>query len=177
MAAVICPKCKFANSHGALFCHNCYAVLLDTIRVNPGVIPELKRTPSTKTLTEIQLRRQAEANQLPSYAVSLYLVSAKIPTTAPVVLLLTSPIIIGRSESDEQMRLDLSRYGAAERGVSRQHLILRRIESSVMAEDMGSSNGTWLNEVMLQPYRPAAIESASTIRLGKFSIEVYTAQQ
>jgi pSer/pThr/pTyr-binding forkhead associated (FHA) protein len=176
MAAVICPKCNYANSHGALFCHNCYTLLLDTIRVNPSGVLAMRSTTPGRVMTDIQVQRQTEANQLPSYAVSLYLVSAKIPLTTPVVVLLTKPIIIGRTESEEQMYIDLSRYGAAERGVSRQHLILRRVEPSVMAEDMGSSNGTWLNDVLLQPYRPAEVESGSVLRLGKFSIEVYMAQ-
>jgi pSer/pThr/pTyr-binding forkhead associated (FHA) protein len=42
-----------------------------------------------------------------------------------------------------------------------------------MVEDMGSSNGTRLNDELLQPFRPAPITSGARLRLGQFELEIY----
>ena len=176
MPAVICPNCGFVNSHGALFCHKCYALLLDTIRTGARGLPVRRATVSAKDRNQLQGQRQSEANQLPAYAVSLYLLSAKTPTSNPLVVLLTNPVILGRSDGNsEQMCINLSSYGAAQYGVSRQHLVMK-YDNELTIEDMGSSNGTWLNDAILQPYQSAVVESGSQLRLGKFLIEIYTAE-
>jgi pSer/pThr/pTyr-binding forkhead associated (FHA) protein len=40
-------------------------------------------------------------------------------------------------------------------------------------EDLGSSNGSWLNSTRLQPYVPAPLKSGDRLRLSQIEIEVY----
>lgn len=53
--------------------------------------------------------------------------------------------------------------------VSRRHAIIRRDGDNVVLEDLGSSNGTWLNDVRV--VRPAALEPGDLIRLGNVDLQ------
>ena len=171
MATVICPRCSAVNPHGVLFCNKCYALLMDTVRVSGQMSAPKVKTP--RLLTQRQSERQVEADQLPGYMLSLYLDAARTPLLLP----LRTTVIIGRGKAtDDQMQLDFTPYGATEAGVSRRHLIFKRIApASITVADMGSSNGTWLDDVALQPYYPVPLTSGSTLRLGRFLLEVYMA--
>ena len=171
MATVICPNCKFVNPHGALYCQKCYGVLIDTVGMSKT--ETLNRRPSTPAVSTEQIRehRLAEAQAMAPYTVALYFES----DPKPLLILLTKQAIIGRGTPvDEQMRVDLSAYHALEKGVSRQHAILKRVNATtVTIEDMGSNNGTWLNDALLQPYRAAIIISGSDLRLAKLNAGIY----
>ena len=80
----------------------------------------------------------------------------------------------GGLPDDGQLRVDLAPYHANEKGVSRQHAILKRTSTAALTvEDMGSVNGTWLNDVLLQPYRAASVTSGDELRLAKLVVAVY----
>jgi hypothetical protein len=38
---------------------------------------------------------------------------------------------------------------------------------------MGSSNGTWVDEVRLQPYQPTQLVSGAHLRLGQLALEIF----
>lgn len=83
-------------------------------------------------------------------------------------------LIIGRS--NVKMRfvpdIDLTPYGALDRGVSRQHAHLWIEDEELYIEDNGSTNGTFLNARQLAPNTPAVVSSGNEIRLGRLSIQV-----
>jgi hypothetical protein len=137
--------------------------------------------------TETLLRKQSMAavamgqlRQIPSaepriilkkHSVALYVDTER----TPIIILLTKQVILGRGmPNDDQMRIDLTPYYALEKGVSRQHAILKRTtETTIVIEDMGGINGTWLNDILLQPYRAAPIASGDDLRLAKMRIAIY----
>ncbi len=55
--------------------------------------------------------------------------------------------------------------------VSRQHCHISCMGKKFYIKDLGSRNGTWLNEERLEPQTPRPIQSGDQIRLGKLTLE------
>ena len=89
------------------------------------------------------------------------------PSAIPIEIELSNPLTLGRfEETDIASQFDLDAYGAAEKGVSRQHASLALIVKTVMLTDLGSLNGTWLNGVRLPPNWPSVVRNGDEIRLS-----------
>lgn len=69
-------------------------------------------------------------------------------------------VTIGRSESNDIILSDT--------GLSRQHAQLERTESGWQVRDLGSQNGTYIDEKPLLPDIPEEWESYQTLRVGPF---------
>jgi len=92
----------------------------------------------------------------------------------PLVVKPTSAVTLGRSDvSGPQPDVDLSQYGAAEKGVSRVHAELRLDNDVLFIVDLGSTNGTYLNEEFLSHNMPHMLHDGDTIRLGSLVIHIY----
>lgn len=59
--------------------------------------------------------------------------------------------------------------------VSRYHAQLRRVESTWLVYDLESTNGTFVDQVPVEPTRPRRLLATSTVRLGDFDLRVTTA--
>lgn len=172
MAAIICPNCQFSNPQGALSCQKCFEMLHDTVDVSRTATMGRRQSSVAVTPLERKQHRIAEAHKfLSSQSIAVYIEQV----SSPIVLRLGTSLIIGRVITyDNQLRLDLAPYQAVEKGVSRQHVILKRAAiPAITLEDMGSSNGTWHNDVLLQPFRPATLVSGDELRLGKLTLSIY----
>jgi FHA domain len=84
-------------------------------------------------------------------------------------------VILGRTDlaASPMQRLDLSPYGAHDRGVSREHALLRYSEHILTITDLNSANGTTLNLNKLQPNQPHALNNGDEFMLGSLSIVVH----
>ncbi len=76
---------------------------------------------------------------------------------------------LGMNEPDE---IDLTPYGAQDRGVSRIHAQLQIIEGIVHIADLGSTNGTFVNATRLDPQIPTALRKGDEILIGRLAIQV-----
>jgi predicted component of type VI protein secretion system len=56
--------------------------------------------------------------------------------------------------------------------VSRYHAQLRRVETTWLVYDLGSTNGTFVNAERLEPERPRGLPVPGTLRLGDFDLRV-----
>jgi transcriptional regulator of acetoin/glycerol metabolism len=65
-----------------------------------------------------------------------------------------------------------SSHGHADREISSNHLRLSRTGSSLCIEDIGSSNGTWLDGHPLKAHDPAPLHDGALLRVGR-SLFVY----
>lgn len=83
-------------------------------------------------------------------------------------------VVLGRTDhrSAAQPDVDLTRYGAAERGVSRQHARLEIVDNHVFIIDLGSSNGTFHRMQRLQPHKPCMLKRGDEIILGRLAMQV-----
>lgn len=93
----------------------------------------------------------------------------------PFTLRVTRPVTFGRAiaNSNSQVHIDLSRYGANSSGVSRVHLQMQYEHGKFFIEDMGSMNGTRLNDEMLIPRKPYELHNGQKIKLGQLEMQVY----
>ncbi|MCB8947553.1 MAG: protein kinase [Ardenticatenaceae bacterium] len=75
----------------------------------------------------------------------------------------TDPVLLGRSEScDVTLPAD---------GISRHHARLEHTPSGWLVTDLSSTNGTFLDEVKLQPEVPEPWDKGQTLRIGPFFMQ------
>jgi len=76
---------------------------------------------------------------------------------------------IGAAGDDE---IDLTPYGAKDRGVSRVHAELQIIDAVVHITDLGSTNGTFVNTKQLAPNIPTALRKGDELILGRLPVQI-----
>jgi hypothetical protein len=92
----------------------------------------------------------------------------------PILIKGTHKAILGRfSPGEVAPTVDLNPFNAALMGVSRHHATITRKEQSYALQDLGSTNGTWLNEVKLIPNQGYDLRNGDLIRLGQLAFYVY----
>ncbi len=159
-----CPHCGKPYRQGMLFCENCGRSLTDK---------------SEATLPTRQLDTQ-------EYAAKATWGTARFSTQSVVVIQIrdadqpirlqpTGRVVIGRVDTTSVQKpdIDLTPYGALEKGVSRIHAAIDRSEDTLTLIDMGSSNGTHLNGQRLLPDQPRVLRDGDEIRFGKLVAHVY----
>jgi hypothetical protein len=81
---------------------------------------------------------------------------------------------LGRFEfsSPNVRTVDLTPYGAADRGVSREHAQLHLEGDKLYITDLGSTNGTYVRASRLNPNEPVLLSKGEEILLGRLSVQV-----
>jgi pSer/pThr/pTyr-binding forkhead associated (FHA) protein len=79
---------------------------------------------------------------------------------------------LGRADMDFMPDIDLEDFDAFERGVSRQHAVLRRQKDTVVLIDLNSANSTFLNGQRLVADQPRILRDGDEIRLGQLVLRV-----
>lgn len=161
-----CPRCAHQNREGSLFCEVCGENLVESI--------------SSQTATK---QLDSTSNDLIARATWG---TARFGEDAAITLrirdlgesLTLKPAkrsVLGRSDSasPQQPDVDLTPYGALEKGVSRIHAAITRNEDTLTLVDMGSVNGTHLNGQRLIPDQPRVLRDGDEIRLGKLVVHVF----
>jgi len=86
---------------------------------------------------------------------------------------LTKQIQIGRAFEDTTTNLDLTEDNGTELGVSRLHAILHGSNKGLVIMDLGSTNGTFLNNHHLPANKPYPIQSGDELRFGELLVHVF----
>lgn len=123
--------------------------------------------PVPSDLAEVQTR-----HQLPMWAwrVEFHSVAMGAP---PLGLDILGPVILGRkTPQDSSVNVDFTPYDAMERGVSRQHALIRPTQDRLYLIDLSSTNGTRRNEVELGAGIAVTLEDRDTISLGGLTFEI-----
>ncbi len=85
-------------------------------------------------------------------------------------------LILGRMSNpdldDDAIYVDLSSYGASERGVSRRHAQIHFENEYLMITDLESTNGTYLAGERLTPDVPTRIVKGNELALSQLPIQV-----
>lgn len=86
----------------------------------------------------------------------------------------TKQVVIGRSDpvSNFYPDIDLQPHSAMELGVGRRHLLLLVKENQIVAEDLDSTNGSFLNRKRLLPRMPQPVQSGDELRLGNMVLSI-----
>jgi hypothetical protein len=84
-------------------------------------------------------------------------------------------VVLGRDTDNNAMApdIDLSGANAANMGVSRLHLSIKHLVSNnaLQIQDLGSSNGTFLNGERLHPQEQRILRHGDLIRMGRLTLQ------
>jgi pSer/pThr/pTyr-binding forkhead associated (FHA) protein len=165
MAEQRCPSCGVLLEGEPLVCDRCGTLLCDpkSSTVHMRISPIL-----------LQLRRKQAK---PSEA---------LPPGKLVVLQIRglserlsfeegTEIVLGRNDisNPDMSRLDLTPYGGHERGVSREHALIRYKEGQLSVTDLHSANGTLVNMQRLGSGQPRLIKDGDELTLGNLTIMIF----
>lgn len=116
-------------------------------------------------------KRDKHVDKLGRYDIALYIADME----EPLIYTVKTDTIIGRygGEFAAQPHIDLAAFGALQRGVSRQHALLRRFGPDVGIIDLDSRNGTWLNGVRLNPRQSFMLRNGDRVLLAHLPVYIY----
>lgn len=159
----VCLNCTHENREGVLFCEACGVMLgtlsaAETAKLDTGDVPT---TLNWGTAT-------FGAGTAIIFHVANF--SKPIIFRQPV-----DTIALGRTDRDggSVPDLDLTPYGALEKGVSRLHARIERVDNNIMLADLGSRNATFLNGQRVSSTQPRLLRDGDEIRLGGLAIRIY----
>jgi hypothetical protein len=165
----ICPVCKNKNELEAIVCWHCGAALDDPF-MDPGA-----RTKSTDMQAPVPGRIRdwfIDEAGVPDSGIAVYVEGAFTPAFIDT----RGEFVIGRragtTSGVSEVLLDLSPLGGYSLGLSRRHAVIRRTEHGYDMLDLGSVNGTWLNDERLVPHKYYPLASGSHLRLGSMRLFV-----
>ncbi len=78
-------------------------------------------------------------------------------------------VTIGRTHRNTFADIDLGPYGAAQAGISRHHARLLRQGNQWLLDDLGSLNGTFVNDVRVNSAHPVLLKNGDVIRCSHLS--------
>lgn len=145
-----CTECQMENITGAIFCEECGAKL------------------------EAMGEQQQGASAMESGGAHLVFATTDGET---LEIPEKDDIVIGREDPISEVfpDLDLTGYGGMESGVSRKHAVMHRSGGGFTVEDMGSTNGTYVNRKRIQPNTPQPIMPGDEVRFGKLALALKAA--
>jgi serine/threonine protein kinase len=80
-------------------------------------------------------------------------------------------LVIGRAFKDSQPDIDLGPFGGSQAGVSRLHSRLIRQGDDWSVEDLGSTNGTFVNGAKVAPHQKKKVKNGDVIRCGQIELQ------
>jgi hypothetical protein len=164
---LMCPYCGMKNRPGALFCEDCAQPLYE----DPGAL-----TLPTKQIDLVTSEITAKATWgTARFSEKSIIVMHIRDAPEPIHLQPAGRISLGRADasSSDKPDIDLTPFGALEKGVSRIHAALFRTEDTLTLVDLSSSNGTYLNGQRLIPEQPRVLRDGDEIRFGKLVAHIY----
>ena len=166
----VCPTCHTRNDLYAIVCVHCGATLEDpfiessyknkTAALDEPLTPELVNAWLTEETTELAVPDSGIAFYVDGHSMPAYMDSQ-------------AEFVLGRSAGPtSEVLLDLAPFGGYSLGLSRRHALIRRTADGYEVMDLGSVNGTWLDEERLVSQQPRSLMSGSHLRLGRMRIFV-----
>lgn len=130
--------------------------------------------PRQQSLRRLLLSQLDEVTEASAPAARVTLLIRGLPETFTLKEL--QVLLLGRADMRSggfQPDLDLSRYGAHERGVSRAHARLHVQAGKLYVTDLYSANGTFLAGKRLEPEKPAEVKNGQDLLLGALNMRVH----
>jgi hypothetical protein len=161
-----CPNCTHQNREGSLFCEVCGETLDASINTQKA----------TKRLESSSNDLVAKATWGTARFGEDAAITLRIRDIAETITLQPAKrSVLGRMDAAnlQQPDVDLTPYGALEKGVSRIHAAIVRSEDTLTLVDLGSVNGTHLNGQRLIPDQPRVLRDGDEIRLGRLVAHVF----
>ena len=158
----ICSHCKHSNRSGVLICEKC-----------GNMLDELAKATKLKNTVEF-------ADPPPDVTAELEQPDRLVVTVPrsknkePIVLDSSrQDFTFGRTEDGNHVEIDLVPYGAARLGVSRKHARIYYSGNTWMIEDLGSTNGSYLNRRPMTANTPHVVRHGDELVFGRMLVQVY----
>jgi pSer/pThr/pTyr-binding forkhead associated (FHA) protein len=164
----ICNNCQSKQFDGTIFCSECGASLAPNIR------RETTMSLGQRGLTD-DLAPQAISAPDPAPAPDGPKITLQIMNSGRRINLdIGDDLLIGRKDNARGIfpDVDLGLDGGYDAGVSRRHAILAHKQNTYTVEDLGSSNGTFVNGRRLAPQTPTTLEHGDELKCGTLLIRV-----
>jgi hypothetical protein len=165
-----CQACRIMYVTNTIFCPECGRYLLagEQISTDPIEVGQIR------WLGEVGECQIGDMDLPPARPMTICLCIGQGKKVRKLEVSLVRPIRLGRSDPMEDIfpEVDLTDNGGKEYGVSREHACIFQRGNAVEVEDLGSTNGTFLNGERLAPYIPRLLKDGDQLQLGKLPIEV-----
>jgi pSer/pThr/pTyr-binding forkhead associated (FHA) protein len=164
-----CPFCQAIHVANTIFCSECGNYLLkdDQRPTDPLESGEINSVVSEKDHFKVV---SSPPQGTKPVAIQLKIGARK----REVELRLDKVINIGRVDPASAIfpEVDLTDDSVSSKSVSRRHARVLKRENSVLLEDLGSINGTFINGKRLDPYMSQVLSDGDILQVGKIPIEV-----
>lgn len=162
-----CPHCGKENAETEAYCYSCGHILLSELQLD-GVTNKLE-----DDFEDMEPQRRWGTAYFDRRAI---LRLTFRDTNDVLDIDVNDRVVLGRArivETDaEAADIDLTPYGAVDKGVSRAHLLLEREHDTIIITDLKSSNHTFLNGQRLMPHEPRILRDNDELRLGHLVLRV-----
>lgn len=174
---ITCPLCGAQHVANTIFCSECGASLIEdaSAATDPLSVTDennLQEGVPEQGINEATPNVQEEIGNTSEAPSVVRLIIAETDRTIETIL--GEAILFGRQDpsTDTYPEVDLTHDRGAENGVSRRHARLSRRVGRILLEDVGSVNGTFVNDTRLAAYIPQVVHDGDQIKLGKAVIRV-----
>lgn len=161
-----CRDCGASQYQGTLYCSECGRNLLQDAKQETDVLPfsEFAHKPPPPPLSELDANDTQETKQI-----TFVIPSSRHRHTITLI----KQIQIGRAFDDPTTNLDLTEDNGIELGVSRLHATLHGSSKGIVIMDLGSTNGTFLNNHHLPVNKPYPLQSGDELRFGELLVHIF----
>jgi pSer/pThr/pTyr-binding forkhead associated (FHA) protein len=163
---IICPNCQHHNAADADVCAQCGKSLSGRTTV---------AAPAIAAIDVLQPLIQPPALNIGEV---MFLVAGKPDPIRMRLMPGENEIMLGRRfEGENGPHLDLSEVSEAAASVSRRHALVRLSGDKPTVQDLGSTNGTWVNENELAAGEAHPLSTGDLIRMGQQFVFIYFAER
>jgi hypothetical protein len=161
---IICPNCKYPNAADAGVCAQC------------GKSLSAMTTAAAPAVAAIDVLQPLIQPPTLNIGEVMFLIAGKPDPIRIKLMPGENEILLGRRFEDEHVpHLDLSDASDVSGSVSRRHAVIRLSSDRPFVEDLGSTNGTWVNENQLAVGKPHPLRTGDLIRMGQQFVFIYFA--
>jgi pSer/pThr/pTyr-binding forkhead associated (FHA) protein len=163
----VCKACGKTNDDSAAVCVHCNTPFMAMV-LSPQTTTHVPPPEPNKQFTP---ERVVQLTGLYADLIVFQIASYEQPLLVKVS---SDAVTIGRySPGEKPPTVDLTPFNGSLMGVSRQHAVIIKDETGYKIKDLSSTNGTWLNEMKLEPQSPRTLQSGDILRLGQINTSVY----
>lgn len=169
LTMVKCQFCQAIHVENTIFCSECGYYLLDNSGRETDPLDTLEVDAASQTGDEAKIGALLQQGG-ESLAIRLKIGPKKREVEMPLNVVTH----LGRVDAAASVfpEVDLTDDSDVSHGVSRRHARILKQAGTVIVEDMGSINGTFVNGKRLDPYLPEILNDGDLLCLGKLQIEV-----
>jgi pSer/pThr/pTyr-binding forkhead associated (FHA) protein len=156
---------------GAFFCSECGAQL-----VLPEGIPTGSNQPTPAVIRDIPGEKTDQSKKAAplKFKTKEFIALNLIENGKIIPIQGKREITLGRSSEGQPIipDIDLAPYHGYEAGISRLHVSIQINEREITVTDLGSANGTRINDKKISSHSPHSVKHGDLITLGKMKIQI-----